>query len=149
MDCEDCRHLTVVGLHDTGPWSRARDTRRLHWAIWTHMTGVQRCIHKPMYCQTNQSPGQLLPNRCIRRLTASPKRYSDELTETGPVYPQTGVSTDQYVHRPPMPIDQRAHRPLMPTGRRVYKPLMHRDRHVHRSGTYTDRCVHRPSIYTD
>ena len=19
MDCEDCRHLTVVGLHDTGP----------------------------------------------------------------------------------------------------------------------------------
>ena len=21
MDCEDCRHLTVVGLHDTGPRS--------------------------------------------------------------------------------------------------------------------------------
>ena len=21
MDCEDCRHLTVVGLHDTGPWN--------------------------------------------------------------------------------------------------------------------------------
>ena len=21
MDCENCRHLTVVGLHDTGPWS--------------------------------------------------------------------------------------------------------------------------------
>ena len=20
-DCENCRHLTVVGLHDTGPWS--------------------------------------------------------------------------------------------------------------------------------
>ena len=20
MDCENCRHLTVVGLHDTGPW---------------------------------------------------------------------------------------------------------------------------------
>ena len=20
MDCEDCRHLTVVDLHDTGPW---------------------------------------------------------------------------------------------------------------------------------
>ena len=23
MDCEDCRHLTVVGLHDTGPWRRS------------------------------------------------------------------------------------------------------------------------------
>ena len=22
MDCENCRHLTVVGLHDTGPWIR-------------------------------------------------------------------------------------------------------------------------------
>ena len=21
LDCEDCRHLTVVGLHDTGPWA--------------------------------------------------------------------------------------------------------------------------------
>ena len=21
LDCENCRHLTVVGLHDTGPWS--------------------------------------------------------------------------------------------------------------------------------
>ena len=21
LDCEDCHHLTVVGLHDTGPWS--------------------------------------------------------------------------------------------------------------------------------
>ena len=20
LDCEDCPHLTVVGLHDTGPW---------------------------------------------------------------------------------------------------------------------------------
>ena len=20
LDCENCRHLTVVGLHDTGPW---------------------------------------------------------------------------------------------------------------------------------
>ena len=20
MDCENCRYLTVVGLHDTGPW---------------------------------------------------------------------------------------------------------------------------------
>ena len=24
LDCEDYRHLTVVGLHDTGPWSWAR-----------------------------------------------------------------------------------------------------------------------------
>ena len=23
MDCENCRHLTVVGLHDTGPWRAA------------------------------------------------------------------------------------------------------------------------------
>ena len=22
LDCENCRHLTVVGLHDTGPWTR-------------------------------------------------------------------------------------------------------------------------------
>ena len=22
LDCENCRYLTVVGLHDTGPWSR-------------------------------------------------------------------------------------------------------------------------------
>ena len=21
VDCENCRHLTVVGLHDTGPWT--------------------------------------------------------------------------------------------------------------------------------
>ena len=21
LDCENCRHLTVVGLHDTGPWT--------------------------------------------------------------------------------------------------------------------------------
>ena len=20
LDCDNCRHLTVVGLHDTGPW---------------------------------------------------------------------------------------------------------------------------------
>ena len=24
MTCENCRHLTVVGLHDTGPWSLIR-----------------------------------------------------------------------------------------------------------------------------
>ena len=24
LDCENCRHLTVVGLHDTGPWPRNR-----------------------------------------------------------------------------------------------------------------------------
>ena len=24
MDCENCRHLTVVGLHDTGPWRLGR-----------------------------------------------------------------------------------------------------------------------------
>ena len=23
LDCEDCHHLTIVGLHDTGPWSLA------------------------------------------------------------------------------------------------------------------------------
>ena len=22
LDCENCRHLTVAGLHDTGPWAR-------------------------------------------------------------------------------------------------------------------------------
>ena len=31
LDCEDCRHLTVVGLHDTGPWSLWRFWPR----IWT------------------------------------------------------------------------------------------------------------------
>ena len=24
LDCENCRHLTVVGLHDTGPWLLSR-----------------------------------------------------------------------------------------------------------------------------
>ena len=27
MDCENCRHLTVVGLHDTGPRHHARQRR--------------------------------------------------------------------------------------------------------------------------
>ena len=27
MDCEDCRHLTVVGLHDTGPRFVGRERR--------------------------------------------------------------------------------------------------------------------------
>ena len=26
MDCENCRHLTVVGLHDTGPRSLTKTT---------------------------------------------------------------------------------------------------------------------------
>ena len=32
MDCEDCRHLTVVGLHDTGPWSEK--TLTWLWSSW-------------------------------------------------------------------------------------------------------------------
>ena len=29
MDCEDCRHLTVVGLHDSGPrWDPVRLTAK-------------------------------------------------------------------------------------------------------------------------
>ena len=31
MDCESCCHLTVVGLRDTGPWSRGLEveTKRM------------------------------------------------------------------------------------------------------------------------
>ena len=27
LDCEDCRHLTVVSLHDTSPWTPQRKSR--------------------------------------------------------------------------------------------------------------------------
>ena len=27
LDCEKCRYLTVVGLHDTGPWSSRRGSK--------------------------------------------------------------------------------------------------------------------------
>ena len=27
MDCENCRHLTVVGLHVTGPWAALKKDR--------------------------------------------------------------------------------------------------------------------------
>ena len=33
LDCEDCRHLTVVGLHDTGP--------RTLFAVMSRMTGLE------------------------------------------------------------------------------------------------------------
>ena len=39
MDCEDCRHLTVVGLHDTGSWTTPpADPRRSRvWAATGHV----------------------------------------------------------------------------------------------------------------
>ena len=30
LDCENCRHLTVVGLHDTGPWT----TLCVSYSVW-------------------------------------------------------------------------------------------------------------------
>ena len=39
LDCENCRHLTVVGLHDTGPRSAGdADSLRLsHWGMHTRI----------------------------------------------------------------------------------------------------------------
>ena len=50
MDCEDCRHLTVVGLHDTGPWLTSPSTDPLapgawkggHWSTNFEVTGMTR-----------------------------------------------------------------------------------------------------------
>ena len=35
MDCENCRHLTVVGLHDTGPRAEHDDTDALPCLLFT------------------------------------------------------------------------------------------------------------------
>ena len=42
MDCEDCRHLTVVGLHDTGPWYAASESP------CTSTTAVSGCFRFPL-----------------------------------------------------------------------------------------------------
>ena len=34
LDCENCRHLTVVGLHDTGPRRFTRHTTKSHAKQW-------------------------------------------------------------------------------------------------------------------
>ena len=34
MDCENCRHLTVVGLRDTGPW----------WSVVLHNLGFTKLL---------------------------------------------------------------------------------------------------------
>ena len=34
MDCENCRHLTVVGLHDTGPWATDRNRQTKLLKTW-------------------------------------------------------------------------------------------------------------------
>ena len=31
MDSEDCRHLTVVSLHDTGPWCQSKNSDLAHF----------------------------------------------------------------------------------------------------------------------
>ena len=41
-DCENCRHLTVVGLHDTGPWGN-RSTS------WLRISGASLCVSLPIH----------------------------------------------------------------------------------------------------
>ena len=33
LDCENCRHLTVAGLHDTGPWTSHVSDSYVHGAM--------------------------------------------------------------------------------------------------------------------
>ena len=42
MDCESCRHLTVVGLHDTSPWRLSKTPTK----VLASQTGVrERTLH--------------------------------------------------------------------------------------------------------
>ena len=40
FDCEDCRHLTVIGLHDTGPWWWRKDCFHL-WRRFFETLGIK------------------------------------------------------------------------------------------------------------
>ena len=51
LDCENCGHLTVVGLHDTGPWAKTfqsiitRDSTEPPriWAVPAGRYMISRC----------------------------------------------------------------------------------------------------------
>ena len=45
VDCENCRHLTVVGLHDTGPWGYWTSLAACRYAVtwYTHTTILRLC----------------------------------------------------------------------------------------------------------
>ena len=70
MDCEDCRHLTVVGLHDTGPRSDvieagALTTRPTRWNFNIDRLGVPVVRRPPRERETRGSipalPGGVIP----------------------------------------------------------------------------------------
>ena len=45
LDCEDCRHLTVIGLHDTGPRCRKRSVRlSFFYPFLTSFFGGMSCF---------------------------------------------------------------------------------------------------------
>ena len=49
LDCENCRHLTVVGLHDTGPWFRSNFLCG-PFSRWSHtfdLTRRVKCSNDP------------------------------------------------------------------------------------------------------
>ena len=61
LDCEECRHLTVVGLHDTSPrssyqwlrsWYSSGNPARRHCAIVVglHQTGPRKQIQRESHC---------------------------------------------------------------------------------------------------
>ena len=66
MDCENCRHLTVVGLHDTGPRTSLADDLfgglkpQRSWLVNVYYT-------TPYLTQTVQGRGQQKQNKQTKR----------------------------------------------------------------------------------
>ena len=70
MDCEDCRHLTVVGLHDTGPRGSA-------------LTQDQPVLAQTPYCR--EGTNFLVSNRTRLECEPEPLALEEDTFTAGPV----------------------------------------------------------------
>ena len=107
MDCEDCRHLTVVGLHNTGPWSATLMSDALKGVISssTECIACKICVCfflcSFVCCSTSQQLASVSQGRiwsdnftcCHIEIQVADQTFyltQSKYTDTGPTSPSAG-----------------------------------------------------------
>ena len=99
MDCENCRHLTVVGLHDTGPMCAALEVDAL-----THGQRGAPCHRVCVGCLTSQQHASVSQGRicsdnstcCHTEIDVADQALyltQSQYTDTGPTSPSADPIT--------------------------------------------------------
>ena len=97
MDCENCRHLTAVGLHDTGPWSVENDCPTSLGLGRLLVGWLLACLTSQQHASVSQ--GRIWPDNftcCHTEIeVADPTFHLTQLqyTDTGPTSPSAGPIT--------------------------------------------------------